>query len=107
MDNKGWFGLVKNADIFPALFASVSRSGVGNFCRMEADPRFRIGYSRIELEENKKFSGIPVNTSMSTVHVPTNVFDGDPKVKNIQPHKTVFLEKQNSPISPYLIGKGY
>ena len=47
---------------------------------MEADPRFRIGYSRIELEENKKFSGIPVNTSMSTVHVPTNVFDGDPKV---------------------------
>ena len=28
------------------------------------------------------FSGIPVNTSLSVVHVPTNVFDGDPKVAN-------------------------
>ena len=50
--------------------------------RAEGDPRFRIGYSRLYLEENKHFSGIPVNTSMSTVHVPTNVFDGDPKVVN-------------------------
>ena len=50
--------------------------------RADGDPRFRIGYSRIKLEENKHFSGIPVNTSISTVHVPTNVFDGDPKVVN-------------------------
>ena len=28
------------------------------------------------------FAGIPVNTNMSVVHVPTNVFDGDPKVAN-------------------------
>ncbi len=46
------------------------------------DPRFSVGYSRLRLEENKYFSGIPVNTNMSVVHVPTNVFDGDPKVAN-------------------------
>ena len=34
------------------------------------------------MEDNKYFSGIPVNTNMSTVHVPTNVFDGDPRVVN-------------------------
>ena len=28
------------------------------------------------------FTGIPVNTNRSVVHVPTNVFDGDPKVAN-------------------------
>ena len=33
------------------------------------------------MEPNKYFSGIPVNTNESSVHVPTNVFDGDPKVK--------------------------
>ena len=43
---------------------------------MEDDDRFRIGYSRMPLEANKYFSGIPVNTNMSVVHVPTNVFDG-------------------------------
>lgn len=44
--------------------------------RLEDDDRFRVGYSRVMLEENKHFSGIPVNTNMSSVHVPTNVFDG-------------------------------
>jgi len=44
--------------------------------RMEDDERFRIGYTRIPLESNKYFSGIPVNTNTSVVHVPTNVFDG-------------------------------
>ena len=34
------------------------------------------------MEPNKYFSGIPVNTNESSVHVPTNVFDGDPKVVN-------------------------
>ena len=34
------------------------------------------------LEANSHFSGIPVNTSSSSVHVPTNVFDGEPKVIN-------------------------
>ena len=29
-----------------------------------------------------RLSGIPVNTSRSSVHVPTNVFDGEPKVIN-------------------------
>ena len=28
------------------------------------------------------FSDTPVDTSMSVVHVPTNVYDGDPKVAN-------------------------
>ncbi len=50
--------------------------------RSEEDPRFHVGYSRLHLEENKYFSGIPVNTNLSSVHVPTNVFDGDPKVAN-------------------------
>ena len=50
--------------------------------RSEADSRFAIGYSRMELKPNNHFSGIPVNINMSTVHVPTNVFDGDPKVVN-------------------------
>jgi hypothetical protein len=47
--------------------------------RMEDDDRFRIGYSRMPLEPNKYFSGIPVNTNFSVVHVPTNVFDGGEK----------------------------
>ena len=34
------------------------------------------------LTANKHFSGIPVNTTFSSVHVPTNVFDGEPKVIN-------------------------
>jgi len=50
--------------------------------RNDDDPRFAVGYSRLKLEANKYFSGIPVNTNMSVVHVPTNVFDGDPKVAN-------------------------
>ena len=37
---------------------------------------------RLELTANSHFSGIPVNTSRSSVHVPTNVFDGEPKVIN-------------------------
>ncbi|XP_037045895.1 voltage-dependent calcium channel subunit alpha-2/delta-3 isoform X3 [Bradysia coprophila] len=32
---------------------------------------------RIELKKNKRFFDTPVNTSMSSVHVPTNVFDRD------------------------------
>ena len=40
------------------------------------DKRHRTGYSRLELQSNEHFSGIPVNTNMSSVHVPTNVFDG-------------------------------
>ena len=39
-----------------------------------------MGYHRLHMEPNKYFSGIPVNTNESSVHVPTNVFDGDPKV---------------------------
>ena len=31
------------------------------------------------MDPNKYFSGLPVNTNESSVHVPTNVFDGDPK----------------------------
>lgn len=50
--------------------------------RTPDDPRFAVGFSRLKLEANKYFSGIPVNTNMSVVHVPTNVFDGDPKVAN-------------------------
>ena len=50
--------------------------------RTPEDPRFAVGFSRSRLEANKYFSGIPVNTNMSVVHVPTNVFDGDPKVAN-------------------------
>ena len=46
------------------------------------DPRYAVGFSRAKMEANKYFSGIPVNTNMSVVHVPTNVFDGDPKVAN-------------------------
>ncbi len=38
--------------------------------------RFRKGYSRLVLESNAHFSGIPVNVSRSVVHVPTNVYDG-------------------------------
>ncbi len=40
------------------------------------DHRFNQGFSRMMLEGNAHFSGIPVNTSFSSVHVPTNVFDG-------------------------------
>ena len=50
--------------------------------RSEDDDRFAVGYTRMPLETNKYFSGIPVNTNVSVVHVPTNVFDGDPKVVN-------------------------
>ena len=50
--------------------------------RDKQDEYYRIGYSRMVLTANKHFSGIPVNTSQSTVHVPTNVFDGEPKVIN-------------------------
>ncbi|XP_071745547.1 voltage-dependent calcium channel subunit alpha-2/delta-3 isoform X8 [Lepeophtheirus salmonis] len=50
--------------------------------REKNDKRFALGFSRIQLTSNKYFSGIPVNTSMSSVHVPTNVFDGEPKVIN-------------------------
>ena len=50
--------------------------------RDKQDEYYRIGYSRMVLTANKHFSGIPVNTSHSTVHVPTNVFDGEPKVIN-------------------------
>lgn len=49
--------------------------------RMEDDDRFRVGYSRMPLETNKYFSGIPVNTNFSVVHVPTNVFDGGNRIK--------------------------
>ena len=50
--------------------------------RDKDDEHYRIGCSRMVLTANKHFSGIPVNTSFSTVHVPTNVFDGEPKVIN-------------------------
>ena len=44
--------------------------------RDENDPRNQIGYTRLRLEPNKHFSGIPVNSNFSSVHVPTNVYDG-------------------------------
>merc|ERR1712079_538948 len=50
--------------------------------RDKEDEYYRIGYSRMVLTANNHFDGIPVNTSFSTVHVPTNVFDGEPKVIN-------------------------
>jgi len=46
------------------------------------DELYAPGYTRMQLTANKHFSGIPVNTSFSSVHVPTNVYDGDPKVIN-------------------------
>jgi len=50
--------------------------------RSPTDPYYAPGYSRQVLTANPHFSGIPVNTSSSSVHVPTNVFDGEPKVIN-------------------------
>merc|ERR1719412_2774650 len=50
--------------------------------RGKDDEYYAPGYSRMVPKANKHFSGIPVNTSHSTVHVPTNVFDGEPKVIN-------------------------
>merc|ERR1711892_1503783 len=50
--------------------------------RDQSDDSYAPGYSRMVLTANKHFSGIPVNTSFSSVHVPTNVFDGEPKVIN-------------------------
>jgi len=50
--------------------------------RDPGDLFYAPGYSRMSLTANKHFSGIPVNTSFSSVHVPTNVFDGEPKVIN-------------------------
>ena len=50
--------------------------------RDKEDQYYAPGYSRMMLTANKHFSGIPVNTSFSSVHVPTNVFDGEPKVIN-------------------------
>jgi len=50
--------------------------------RDKDDEHYRVGYSRMMLTANKHFSGIPVNTTFSSVHVPTNVFDGEPKVIN-------------------------
>ena len=43
-------------------------------------------FSRLMLSANPHFSGIPVNTSRSSVHVPTNVFDGEPKVNRSSYH---------------------
>jgi len=50
--------------------------------RDEKNKYHENGYSRLMLSANPHFSGIPVNTSRSSVHVPTNVFDGEPKVIN-------------------------
>ncbi|XP_023323136.1 voltage-dependent calcium channel subunit alpha-2/delta-3 isoform X8 [Eurytemora carolleeae] len=50
--------------------------------RSPEDEYYAPGYSRLNLNANPHFSGIPVNTSRSSVHVPTNVFDGEPKVIN-------------------------
>jgi hypothetical protein len=50
--------------------------------RDRSDDYWAPGYSRMVLSANKHFSGIPVNISHSSVHVPTNVFDGEPKVIN-------------------------
>ena len=44
--------------------------------RQTNDDRFLLGHTRIKLEANKHFSGIPVNVNASSVHVPTNVYDG-------------------------------
>jgi len=50
--------------------------------RDQNDEYWAPGYSRMVLTANKHFSGIPVNISYSSVHVPTNVYDGEPKVIN-------------------------
>ena len=44
--------------------------------RPSSDNRYRPGYSRMELRSNEHFSSIPVNTNMSAVHLPANVYDG-------------------------------
>ena len=51
--------------------------------RERSDPRYAIGHTRLALEANRHFSGIPVNTSYSSVHVPTNVYDGGIKLISI------------------------
>merc|ERR1719342_1636817 len=50
--------------------------------RDQSDDSYAPGYSRMVLTANKHFSGIPVNISYSSVHVPTNVYDGEAKVIN-------------------------
>ncbi|KAK2145366.1 hypothetical protein LSH36_683g02013 [Paralvinella palmiformis] len=42
----------------------------------------RLNTSEFELEENEHFNYIPVNLNMSTVHVPTNVYDESVEVLN-------------------------
>ena len=48
----------------------------------QTDEYWAQGYSRMVLTENEHFSGIPVNVSYSSVHVPTDVYDSEPKVIN-------------------------
>ena len=73
--------------------------------RLEDDDWFRVGYSRVALETNKHFSGIPVNTNLSSVHVPTNVFDGGEKWKVRIAVTRKEIEKNEPPLIfiPYLL----
>ena len=50
--------------------------------RNYSDSRYAPGYVRMVLTANKHFSGIPVNTSETSVHVPTSVNDAEPRVIN-------------------------
>ena len=50
--------------------------------RNHSDSRYAPGYVRMVLTANKHFSGIPVNTSETSVHVPTSVNDAEPRVIN-------------------------
>ena len=50
--------------------------------RDQNDEYWARGYSRMVLTAKEHFSHIPVNISHSSVHVPTDVNDGEPKVIN-------------------------
>jgi hypothetical protein len=58
------------------------------------------------LESNKYFSGIPVNSNFSVVHVPTNVFDGGEnfstiKLFNVESQTLVFFRKLEKQVRNY------
>ena len=55
---------------------------LGRFLYTVTESRIRLRELKVSGTTNSHFSGIPVNTSRSSVHVPTNVFDGEPKVIN-------------------------
>ncbi|KAK3102553.1 hypothetical protein FSP39_012156 [Pinctada imbricata] len=49
-----------------------------NVSEAKTSTRFRV----MHLDTDVRFNDVPVNTSMSTIHVPTNVFDKAPVIQN-------------------------